>query len=91
MGIEVHGPDMVKSLWQRSEREIIGSDRLDFGIGPWGEMLFRGGSIKAGVMVMIPSSERYTYDPTKAQNYNFTKTFTGKPVISVPISLTYAL
>jgi hypothetical protein len=88
-GMEFHAPDRVKSLLQRSDQEIAGSDRLDFGVGPWGEMLVAGGSLKIGLMVMIPSSERYTYDPSKAQNYNFTKIFTGMPVISVPISLTY--
>jgi hypothetical protein len=89
MGMDFHAPDRIKSLLQRSDLEIAGSNRLDFGLGPWGEMLIAGGSLKIGLMVMIPSSERYTYDPSKAQNYNFTKTFTGKPVISVPISLTY--
>jgi hypothetical protein len=89
MGMEFHAPDRVESVWQRREWEITSSEHLDFGIGPWGEMLFTGGSLRIGVTVMIPSSERYTYDPNKAQNYNFTKIFTGKPVISVPISLTF--
>ncbi|HCC37881.1 MAG TPA: hypothetical protein DEQ14_09840 [Treponema sp.] len=87
-GMEYHGMDVKDSL-QRGREELEGSDYFDMGFGPWVEYNVGGGTIKTGVFVMLPGRERYEY--TASSGKQFHQTFSGKPVISVPISFTYSL
>jgi hypothetical protein len=65
------------------------SERNDFGFAPWAAVDLGGGVVKVGVAVMIPSSERWTYD-SSGGTHPWKQFYTGKPIISVPISVTYS-
>jgi hypothetical protein len=88
-GMEYHGMDVKDSL-QKGREELEGSDHLDMGFGPWVEYNVGGGTVKTGIFVMLPGRERYDYNADNA-NKQFHLAFSGKPVISVPISFTYSL
>ncbi len=70
---------------------MTGSDYTDFGIGPWIELSFGGGRIRTGAMIIIPGSERYIWVNDNSLGYEFQPIFSGKPVVSFPISFTYNL
>jgi hypothetical protein len=64
------------------------SERRDFGIAPWVAVNLGGGVVKAGIAVMIPSGERWSYNSSDA-GHPWRQIYSGKPVISIPISVTY--
>jgi hypothetical protein len=68
--------------------DLSGSDYTDCGIGPWVELNLGGGTLKTGLMVMLPSSPRYAYNP--GHTVAWKDTFSGEPVLSIPVSLTYS-
>jgi hypothetical protein len=41
-------------------------------------------------MVMLPNNPRYAYDAGNSA-FHFSPLYTGKPVITIPISFTYSL
>jgi hypothetical protein len=84
-----------RDQWQQPiGKEILsyteGSGFFDFGAGSWFEVSYKGGKIRTGVMVMIPGSERWAYISGNASSYKFRRTFSGDPVVSFPISITYS-
>jgi hypothetical protein len=87
-GMEYHGVDIKESL-QKGREELEGSDHFDIGFGPWVDYKVGGGTIKTGVFVMLPGRARYDYTPANTSK-QFEQSFSGKPVISVPISFTYS-
>jgi hypothetical protein len=87
MGMEMHAEDTRETLLN-GVQTIENSNYFDFGFGPWIEKDLGQGSIKIGVTVMFPGTDRYSYDRTRTPS--FLPTFTTDPVISFPISLTYS-
>jgi hypothetical protein len=90
IGLEIKGKD----IWQEPigrprERRTEGSDHKDFGIGAWLELQLSGGTVKTGVLVMLPSSERWEYNDNLADKWK--QLYSGDPIITVPISFTYSL
>ncbi|MDR0720571.1 MAG: hypothetical protein LBF78_13110 [Treponema sp.] len=88
IGMEMHTKDTKTTLLNGKE-PIENSEYFDFGFGPWVEKDLGGGSIKLGLMVMFPGTDRYSYDRTRTPS--FIQTFSTDPVISIPISITYSL
>ncbi|MDR3284854.1 MAG: hypothetical protein LBS97_06735 [Treponema sp.] len=90
VGLDMHGAD---TLWQFGitpvKAQTDASQYIDFGVSPWVEMSFGGGRIRTGVVIMLPDSPRYVFNPNSTV-YGIIPKFTGEPVISVPISLTYS-
>jgi hypothetical protein len=86
-GFEMHLIDTLTSLTFNGD--LVGSDYSDIGIGPWVELNIGGGMIKTGVMMMFPNTPRYTYN--QGVSIPWQTIFSGKPVISIPISVTYSL
>jgi hypothetical protein len=90
LGIDIHGADTV---WQKgvpsSKAQTDASKYFDFGVGPWAELSFAGGRVRTGVVIMVPGSPRYIFNPN-SNSYGIVPKFTGDPVISVPISFTYS-
>jgi hypothetical protein len=77
-------------IGQRS-RDKTTSERKDFGFAPWVAVDLGGGVVKLGVAVMIPSSERWTYDSSVPDpQLAWKQIYTGEPIISVPLSITYS-
>ncbi|GHV82393.1 hypothetical protein AGMMS49991_09510 [Spirochaetia bacterium] len=74
----------VTNIGERSG-DIATSLRNDFGFAPWVSMNLSGGVIKIGVAVMLPSSGRWSSNTPESQY------FSGEPIISIPISVTYSL
>ena len=93
-GIDVGMEIKEKDEWQqpigrpRQER-TEGSDYADFGIGPWVELKLSGGRVRTGPMIMVPSSARYAWIEGNSTGYELRPVFSGKPVISIPVSFTY--
>jgi hypothetical protein len=95
MGMELHTLDTIENP-EGYVFGIEGSNYLDFGIGPWAELILGGGTLRGGVMIMLPGSPRWSYktgalDQTAGETERFKPAFTGDPVISIPISFTYSL
>ncbi|MDR0643291.1 MAG: hypothetical protein LBG05_00055 [Treponema sp.] len=90
VGIDIHGADTV---WRKgippAKAQTDASKYFDFGVGPWAELSFSGGRVRTGVVVMVPGSPRYIFNPNST-SYGIVPKFTGDPVISVPISFTYS-
>jgi hypothetical protein len=90
IGMETHGKD---KLWQKginpNKAVTDVSEYTDFGFALWGELGFSGGRLRAGCSVMLPGSERYSYNVESA-TYKYSPKYTGDPVISIPISFTYS-
>lgn len=61
------------------------TERNDFGFAPWVAVDLMGGVVKLGVAVMLPSTPLWTYSVDLVSK----EVFSGKPVISIPISVTY--
>jgi hypothetical protein len=93
MGFEYHAGDTYTNILGKIQPQLTnGSEYFDFGIGPWVELSFLGGRIRTGIMVMIPGNERYEYSGRKNANESpFIPLFSGEPVISIPIAVTYNL
>jgi hypothetical protein len=87
-GIEMHTLDHITD--NKGARDLLGSDYSDIGIGPWAGLNVGSGEIKAGIMIMLPNSPRYAYDPGNSL-YKWSYLYDGNPVISFPISFTYNL
>jgi hypothetical protein len=85
IGFEMHMVDQQEKYGITAD--LAGSDYSDFGIGPWIELNLGGGTAKTGVMIMLPNSPRYAYNP--GHTIAWKDTFSGKPVVSIPISLSY--
>jgi len=91
-GFETH----AKDGWQQpigipNNEKVEGSDYTDFGFGPWCELVLGKGSFKAGLMVMLPGSARWTFISSNTTGYEYKQVFSGEPVISLPLSFTYNL
>jgi hypothetical protein len=90
VGIDIHGADTV---WKKgvppAKAQTDASEYFDFGVGPWVELAFAGGRVRTGVVIMVPGSPRYIFNPNST-SYGIVPKFTGDPVISVPISFTYS-
>jgi hypothetical protein len=94
------GVDLGMELRQRDQwqqpigKEIIsyteGSGFFDLGAGSWIELALGGGRIRAGAIAMLPGSERWAYISGNATKYRWRRTFTGDPIVSFPISVTYS-
>jgi hypothetical protein len=66
------------------------SERKDFGFAPWIAVDLGGGVFKLGVAVMLPSSPRWNYAVTGiAGDDGWRPNYSGKPIISIPLSITY--
>jgi hypothetical protein len=95
LGIELKQRDQWQQpIGKEVKSNTEGSGFLDLGFGPWVELNLGGGSLRAGAMVMLPGSERWAVIAFKdgtTTKYMFVPTFTGDPIISFPISLTYSL
>ena len=74
----------TENLGER-DTDIETTERMDVGFAPWVQLNLGGGRLKAGVAVMLPSSERWRFTGT-----GWSQIFTGEPVISFPISVTYS-
>jgi hypothetical protein len=88
VGMEYHGADYKKDLIN-GEQKLTDSEYFDVGFGLWVEKNVGGGEVKLGLMIMLPGSARYVYNSGN-QDRPFTMIFSGKPVISLPISFTYS-
>jgi hypothetical protein len=90
MAMDIHGLDTLRISGRNPEpsRTAV-SEYIDFGIGSWFELAVGGGRVRTGVVVMIPGSARYRYN-SGSTAYIYTPIFTGEPVVSVPISITYS-
>ncbi|MDR0412034.1 MAG: hypothetical protein LBH75_08705 [Treponema sp.] len=90
VGIDMHGADTV---WKKgvppAKAQTDASQYFDFGVGPWAELAFAGGRVRTGMVIMVPGSPRYIFNPNST-SYGIVPKFTGDPVISVPISFTYS-
>ena len=90
-----HGFDKVKTAYREENigeraNDIATSERSDFGIAPWVALDIGGGVIKAGVAMMFPSNERWNHiTPIKAGDDGWRQKYSGDPIISFPISVTY--
>jgi hypothetical protein len=90
IGMETHGKDKLTQVGVNPNKAITDvSEFTDFGLAVWGELGFAGGRLRAGVSMMFPGSERYSYNVSSA-TYKYSPKYTGDPVISVPISFTYS-
>jgi hypothetical protein len=89
IGFELHANDTYTYMKQTFPKRTEGSEHIDFGIGPWAEFLLGHGSIKTGVLVMIPSNERWIYNVGNSVK-TFTLLFPAKPVITIPVSFTFS-
>ncbi|MDR2477462.1 MAG: hypothetical protein LBD18_06735 [Treponema sp.] len=90
IGMETHGKDKLTQAGVNPNKAITDvSEYTDFGFAVWGEIGFAGGRMRAGVSMMLPGSERYSYNANSA-TYKYSPKYTGDPVISVPISFTYS-
>jgi len=91
LGMELKQRDQWQQPIGKEVRSYTeGSDFLDLGFGPWIELGLGGGRVRTGAMVMLPGSERWAYVSGNANKYLFRPTFTGDPVVSFPISVTYS-
>jgi hypothetical protein len=88
IGLEIHMIDQQEKPIGVSI-DLVGSDYSDIGLGPWVEFNVGGGAIKTGIMVMLPNSPRYIYN--SGHTIAWKDSFSGKPVVTIPISLTYSL
>jgi hypothetical protein len=89
-GMEIH----EKDVWEEPIGTVLskptkGSDYVDKGVGAWVELQVGGGTVKTGVLVMLPGSERWAYDSSNS-TIPFSVLFSGDPVITIPISFTYS-
>lgn len=88
IGLEIHMID-------RQEKpigviiDLVGSDYSDIGLGTWIEFNVGSGAVKTGIMVMLPNSPRYIYN--SGHTIAWKDSFSGKPVVTIPISVTYSL
>ena len=90
IGLEIKGKDQWQEpIGRPREKRTEGSDHTDFGIGAWVEMQVGGGTIKTGVLAMMPGSERWEYHANLADKWK--QVYSGDPIITVPISFTYSL
>jgi hypothetical protein len=91
MGMEIKQKDQWQQpIGREKTSKTAGSDYNDFGIGPWAELDVGGGRVRAGAMVMLPGSERWTWISGNPVGFQFQPLFSGDPVISFPISFTYS-
>lgn len=79
----------VENIGERN-KDIETSLRNDFGFAPWAAKELGGGIIKVGLAVMIPSSIRYDYSDSNPGD-GWKRIYSGKPIITIPISFTYSL
>lgn len=79
----------VSNIGER-DKDIETTLRRDFGFAPWVAKDLGGGIIKIGVAVMIPSSIRYDYNSSNPGD-GWKLIYSGKPIVSIPISFTYSL
>lgn len=94
LGFNWHAFDVIEengkteNIGERKEginEDVETSERADLGIAPWMSLNMSGGVFKIGVAIMLPSSERWTMQGRVPwQDYS------GEPVISIPISVTYS-
>jgi hypothetical protein len=90
LGMEMHGKDTLIQKGIAPDKTITAvSQYTDYGFAVWGELGFIGGRIRAGCSVMLPGSERYSYNSSSA-TYKYSAKYTGDPVIAIPISFTYS-
>jgi hypothetical protein len=90
IGMEYH----EKDKWQQpigrlQESRTEGSEYFDIGLGPWVELDMGSGTLKTGIMVMLPGSERDVYVADNSVGYRYQTLFSGDPVISFPLCFTY--
>ncbi|MDR3337666.1 MAG: hypothetical protein LBT16_10725 [Treponema sp.] len=94
-GYNHHELDSIKEGYAKTEYigsrtvDVATSERTDIGFAPWVALDLGGGVIKIGAAVMIPSSERWNYNPAYGGD-GWRQTYTGEPIISFPISVTYS-
>lgn len=67
------------------------SEYSDMGFGLWAELKLSGGTVRGGFMAMLPGSVRYEYVGAQGKPKQYNITYTGKPIFSVPVMLTYNL
>ena len=84
-------PDGRREQIGKRTGDVETTERSDMGFAPWVQLGFSGGRIRTGIAVMLPSGERWQFagGGSGAQR-PFVQVFTGAPVISVPISVTYS-
>jgi hypothetical protein len=90
-GFEIRGKDFLKQSGITTDQaQIEPSEYFDFGIGPWVELVFGGGKIRTGIVMMLPGSARYNYSGSST-SFKYSPKFREAPVFSIPISFTYSL
>jgi hypothetical protein len=95
LAFNFHALDSVEELGKieyigKRPNDIATTERKDFGFAPWVALDLGGGVAKMGVAVMIPSSGRWNYDSAYGKEHPWKQLYTGKPIVSVPISITYS-
>jgi hypothetical protein len=89
-GLEIKGKDQWQEpIGRPRELRTEGSDHTDLGIGAWVELTVGGGTVKTGILTMIPGSERWEYHDNLADKWK--QVYSGDPIITIPISFTYSL
>ncbi|HCC36881.1 MAG TPA: hypothetical protein DEQ14_04310 [Treponema sp.] len=90
IGLDIKGKDQWQEpIGRPRENRTVGSDHTDFGIGAWVELQVGGGTVKTGVLAMIPGNERWEYHADLADKWK--QVYSGDPIITIPISFTYSL
>ncbi|MDR1253161.1 MAG: hypothetical protein LBK62_13535 [Treponema sp.] len=91
IGYNHHDADMVEesgttdTIGERPNDQFK-TARDDFGFAPWLAIDLGGGVVKTGIAIMFPSTPLWTY----TKDGTATQIFSGEPVISIPISVTYS-
>ncbi|GHV29142.1 hypothetical protein AGMMS4952_14350 [Spirochaetia bacterium] len=89
-GMEIRGKDKLTQAGINPNKAITDvSEYTDIGFAVWGELGFSGGRMRTGISLMLPGSERYSYNAGSA-TYKYSPRYSGDPVISIPISFTYS-
>jgi hypothetical protein len=90
-GVEVHGPDTLRVMGTPQDKaQTDPSKYVDFGVGPWAELIIKdGGRARVGAVMMLPGTPRYKRNDNSV-TYSYSPQFRAAPVFSFPISITYS-
>ena len=92
-GMELHAGDVENTFdGNETARSYLVSHLSkynDMGLGLWAELRLSGGTVRAGFMAMFPGTMRYEYilHPGGTRN---NMTYSGEPIFSVPVMITYS-
>jgi hypothetical protein len=90
LAMEIHKDDQWQQPIGRPRLDRTkGSGYTDLGAGLWCELTLGGGRVRTGALLMLPGSERWAWVQGNSTGYEFRQSFSGEPVFSLPISMTY--